>query len=782
MNKLFSTSRPNFEKPSSYAFDNSIFGSSPPKHGLFEGIGSGSIGTSTTGRPAVQRGRTTSSQGGFRVPSTSPNDGLDRDAEGDSEEEDDEDMDDEEDEDDDMEEYEDDDFEEQEQLSAQRRAKPQNRSSQSVVSRTSTNDLEPGPTLVRPGAKQSQFDFVALANGLTSSNERVTLQESDQLILETERLIEKVHESLHSDSPEKRSDVLGEVSRDLLSVWQSSTKVATKGNFSSSRSGSAIGISHASRLANLLLALHHPPHLAHERSTSALALVPTRSDSKRHTPIPKILLDWLNNTYSGVSEVELVLKEARGYSQHASFWEAVHVTAVRGNFSQTLQLLQGAKYELAETAQIDGLGQTGYSGSNLRYANDATRAAIDLLRECPAVVSGDWDVKGHDWGIFRQRIQQVYLGLQEFAEGESASRQSVLQPFQAAHFGISQSQASFQLSVASRKAESKVPWSIYENLRKLYQLMLGNEEEILTISADWIEAVLGLTVWWNGEEEDHAAGSLAASRRSIMRSQRTRPIDVDPIKAYTQRMSSSLAAVIENSDEDFSVNTVDRFEVGLACIMDDNIEGVLQILKGWSYAIATAVAELASAGGWFMRANGLMDQFDQSDLLVLSYNEQQPRGMSKDDLQLTYANLLVSKGQLASQDGGKSREGWEVAIQVLGRLDDSITASERIEQVLNDLPLESAVKVDKITQLCHSMGLEQHALSIAHVRSRCPSQDYKLIGTEICRSSPHKHPELWGHPPLLCPSSRCTTDPRSATGTCCPLSHQISSISSIGRA
>lgn len=735
MNSLFSTSRPYFEQPSAYHFDDAAFGSSPPKHGLFEGIGSGSIGTSTTGRPAVQRGRTTSAAGGFRVPSSSPED-----ARGDDED----DMDEDEDEEDEEEDEEDEEDEAEaeanahEHFAAQRRAKIQTAFSQSAASRTSA-DLEPGPTLVQAGAKQTQFDLLALAKALTPATDRPTLHEPDHVVLETERLVERVHESLHSDTPEQRSHVLAEVAQELAAAWQTASKSAPKTTSS---------LSHASRLANLLLTIHHPPQLHHHQRTTALSLVPTQPESRRYTPVPKILLDWLNKTYSGVSEVELVLKESRGYSQNASFWEAVHVTAVRGNFAQTLQLLQGANLEVAETAQLDGLGTTGYTGSHLRFANDALDAAAHVLRECPAVASDDWDIKGHDWNIYRQRVHQVYVNLQEFAEGESLSRQSVSQPFQASHFGISQSQASFQLSVASRKAESKVPWSVYENLRKLYQLLLGNEEEILTISADWIEAALGLTIWWNGEDHDSTQGTLAASRRSLMRSQRVRPVDVTPIQAYRQRMSAALAAVIENSDEDFSVSTTDNFEVGLACIMDDNIEAVLQILRGWSLTVASAVAELASAGGWFARANGLMDQFDQSDLMVLSYNEEQPRGLSKDNLLIAYSALLSAKAQLTRKDGQTS-EGWEVAIQVLGRLDDSITANDRIERILNDLPLESAGRVDKITQLCHSMGLEQHALSIAQVVSFVRYLWPQLTSIEICRPPPHQHRELWRYPSLL---------------------------------
>ncbi|KAI8933509.1 hypothetical protein NX059_009246 [Plenodomus lindquistii] len=710
MNTLLDpNARPIFTKPTSYGFDNSIFNSSPPKHNYLEGIGHGSIGTSSSGRPSIPRGRPASGGGlgaaGFQVPDTSSDDGMGRDAEGESDDDDeyDDDMDDE------------DDYDDDEQHAAPRRAKTQNSFSQSVVSRASTNDMEPGPTLVRAGVKQKKFDFVALAKSQTASSESATLQDPDNAILETERLVEKVHDSVHSGTAEARADVLSVTTRDLVALWHASSKNASKANMPSSRSGEPSGLTHASRLADLLLSIHHPPPTAHIQQTSALSLIPSRSESKTYTPIPKVMLDWLNNTYPGMQEVDVVLKESRGYSKHPAFWESVHVTVVRGYFSQAIKLLQGAKLEFAESAQNDGLGNTGYTGAHLRYANDAMRAAIDLIHECPAVANGDWDIKGHDWNIFRQRVHQVYNGLEEMAEGESASRHSISQPFQASHFGISQTQASFQLSVASRKAESKVPWTVYENLRRLYQLLLGNEEEILTISADWIEATLGLSIWWNGEEEQEVGqGSLAASRRSLMRSQRVRSVDLTPVKAYCQRLSAALAAVTASSDDDFGVNVVDRFEIGLASILDDNIEAVLQIMRGWSLTMASAVAEIANAGGWFARGNGLMDQFDQSDLMVLSYNEQQPKGVSKDDLQISYANVLASKGQLMGSNGQISREGWEIAIQVLSRLDDSIAAGGRIEQILNDLPLESAARVDKITQLCQRMGLERHALDIAH--------------------------------------------------------------------
>jgi hypothetical protein len=763
MNSLFGHSQPTFDRPGTFNMDRSLYGSSPPKPALFEGIGANSIGTSNSGRAAVPRGRTTSGHG-YGLSSSPLGPADEEDAEG----EDDDDMDEDEyDDDDDMDEE---DEREHEQLSAQRRANAQNRFSQSMVSRASADELEAGPSLVRAGAKQTKFDLLAIAKGLTPELHRVTLQDSEYTIIATERLMETVQTSFQSDAIEQRTEVLGRVAQDLVALWKASAQANDM-----SRAGGAApeGVSLASPLASLLLSLHHPPPAGHTQRTSALSLVPSKPDARHLTPIPKVLLDWLNTTYYGLSEVDLVLREKRGFSSHTSFWEAVQAACLRGNFSAALQLLQGAQLEHAATAQDDGLGSKGYTGAHLRCANDAVREAISLLRECPAVVSEDWDVRGHDWSIFRQRVHQSYINLQDFAEGDSRSRKSVPQPLTASHFGISQSQANFQLSVASRKAESKVPWSIYENLRRLYQLLLGNEEEILDLSADWIEAVLGLTIWWNGEEEEQQGqGSLAASRRSVMRSQRIRSVDVTPVKAYCRRLSSALAAMVENSDDEFSVNTTDRLEVGIACVFDENVEGALQILSSWSITVGSAIAEVASAGEWFTRANGIMDQFDQSDLMVLSYNEQQNAGVTQDDFLVAYSRLLATQGQLRDANGQASSEGWELAIQVLGRLDDGVTGGGRIEEILDDLPLDSSVRVDKITRLCHDLGFSHHALTIALVRSLLA---ITRSTTNFSRDTPTTSGPTRRTMATLCYTTRAhTTLPRSKKSCAC-LSLTVSS-------
>ncbi|KAF1955420.1 hypothetical protein CC80DRAFT_493301 [Byssothecium circinans] len=695
-NTLFGTSRPNFQPQGQWNF--STINSSPPRHGVLEGIGSGSYKASTSGRPGSQRGRTTSS--GWRLPSSPP-----RPAEG-QEEADEEDEDMEDDEDEDMEEDETDD----DQLHALRRPRPQNPLSQSVASQTSAIESVSGPAIVRMGEKQEKYQLSDLARGLTPSNDRISLHEPDAIILETERLLEKLADSFANDAPEKRAGVLGDVAQELLGVWQ--TTLQTSRSLASSRTGAFSALSNAAKLSDLLMNIHHPRPVASPSRFGAPSLALARIGTDNYTPIPKILIDWLNKYRSTASEVDMVLKETKGYSKHEYFWDAVHASAFRGEFDKTLELLRGANFSVAYTAQDDEAGASGYKEYQCRYAEEAVQVAMNLIRECPAVRVDDWDIKGSDWSIFRKHAKQACDDLEELSEGDSKSRHSVSQPFQASHFGISQSQASFHLSVASRKAESKVPWSVYQNLSRLYLLLLGHEEEIIAISADWIDATLGLTIWWDGEEVEVAPGSLAASRQSIAQARRIREVDVVPIKAYCTRMSSAFAAVL-GSEEEFTINTTDRFEVGVACIVDDNVEAALQILRGSSLVIASAVAEVATGGRWLKPPDDIMDGFDASDLMVLSYTERHPTGVSQDELLATYSKLLTSKGEITSQDGKTKREGWELAIQVLGRLDDTVLANERIERILDQLPLQSAERVDKITQLCHNMGLSKQALGIA---------------------------------------------------------------------
>ncbi|KAJ4358055.1 uncharacterized protein N0V89_002634 [Didymosphaeria variabile] len=651
-----------------------FLGSSPPKNELFEGVGSGHFRTSSEGRPGSQRGRASSS--GFGRFPNSPT------ATREFQVPDDDEM-----EEDDAEGEEDDELDNPHE----RRIRTRDSLSQSLASRSSVGEYNAGQRVVQSGSKQHQYDLTNLAKGLTSKADRGTLVESDNVILETERLLAKLQDA--SDGEGSKAKPLGDTAQGLLALW---------------RTSSAKKLSNATTLAELLFGIHHPDRLVAEERTLSASRALIQRHSESFAPIPKVLLEWLNTQRPVDDEINTVLSQPGGYSGHVYFWDIVQVTALRGQLTTTLELLTGANFSVAHTAQDDE-GTPGYRGSKLEYATHAAQEAVNLLRQCPAL-NDDWNVKGHDWSIFRQLARQAKRNLEDLAEGESQARFSMSQSLGGSYFGLSQSRANFSLSTHSRKVECKVPWSVYDRLLKFYNNLIGDEGELVTCSETWIEATLLLTIWWDGEEDLLAQGSLAATRRPLSQSQRSQISDV---KAYTERLAAALAYVLDGGDESFTLMTNNVFEVGVASILDDNVEGTLYILRSLSLVAASAVAEVASAGGWLKRSDGIFGHLDQSDLMLLSFNQPIRTGLSKDDLLVAYADQLSPRDQLKSQDGNISRPGWELAIEILGRLDDTALGNERIQKILDELPLASAEQVDKVTQLCHSMGLSDLAFSIA---------------------------------------------------------------------
>ncbi|KAF2801719.1 uncharacterized protein BDZ99DRAFT_552765 [Mytilinidion resinicola] len=557
-------------------------------------------------------------------------------------------------------------------------------------------------------SRQRKYDFLTIAKGIVGPPAR-ELTEPDEMILETEKLLGRLSESENNNNPMARSETIADVAQQLLRLWRQFSRTSFKSSVhGAGPPNTESSITKANYLVSLLLQLHYPAPPSNLGRSSMFGL--SRRDAQRSSPIPKILLDWMNTYHRPDTEIGHVLREQRGYSANPGYWDAVKYSVLRGNFAATIKLLKGGRFDVAETAPIDGFGDQGYEGVQLKNINAVVSDAIALIQECPAVASDDWDVKGHDWNLFRKQVSQTISDLREFAEGDSPNRTS--QQSESDPFGMSASHNN--LTMQSRKAESNVPWSIYENLLVLYNQLLGSPDEILGIAVDWTEAVLGLAIWWDGDDEDGPKGSLAASRRSLARSHGTRVADVTPTSAYRQKLCSALARVIEMNDSSLSINVSSPTDVGLACIFDGNLEGLAYILQNWSVVLVTAVVEIASADNWLKPAsNDDVDGFDKSDLMVLSYGRQGEKHLDKDDMLIRYAECLRRKDIVRSPNLQTTQEGWELAIQVVGRLDDENLANEFIGRMLRSLELSSRERVDKILDLCTSLGFVDQSNTVA---------------------------------------------------------------------
>jgi hypothetical protein len=365
--------------------------------------------------------------------------------------------------------------------------------------------------------------------------------------------------------------------------------------------------------------------------------------------MPQALLKWLDTYHVPfVDDFDRVHMTRPSPAADEQFWDSVFASLLRGKLDQLICLLKDAGWENAYTATEDGSFAAGYTGAQLENTNDVIDQVIDILETCPAVQHANWDVKSGEWNAFRHRVRRAIDDLETLSGGDLDQSRSANNMFQQ-----SLDESTMSMSTASRRAESRVPHSVATNVSTLYRLLLGEVEDIMLTSQDWLEASIYLTVWWDGSD-DFGAGDLSRSgmRKSV--AQKPREVDVSPLAAYRARLSDAFAKVLQEPDEVFSPNTNDVVEVGLACILEDNVAGAIGVLRTLSMPITVSLVELATIGDWLpfpppQRHDHLLDQgFSKEDLLVLSHGPTQANSdvIDRDRLLGEYADLLAGRPQV----------------------------------------------------------------------------------------------------------------------------------------
>ena len=485
-------------------------------------------------------------------------------------------------------------------------------------------------------------------------------------------------------------------------------------------------------LAALLLQLRHPPTakgkqaLAVTRLSRSSALAKSFQGSptmENPTAFPKILIDWMEKEHNAYqSTINEVQSWHPNPTAHSNYWDIIHVCIMRGKLGEAVRILRRSKFHHARTAREDGQGNEGYNGLQVKNIERVVNRALQVLELCPALQDDDWNVTGNEWIIFRKRVQQAMEDLGTFAEGRDRDTDSAQSTFESSNFGLRDTTMS--LTQSTRKAESRVPWTVYQKLKVMYGILLGEPTEILSSAQDWVEATIGLTVWWNGDDDDDiAVNSLAQTRRSLRPSQSRGPrlVDVNAIPAYLQRLAYAFAWSTDDTDDDlFQINSMNPVEIGLASLFEGNVAGVIGLLRGWSLPVVSAVVEIASAGGWFEASagNNLMDlDLDENDRSVLNGHSTQGPPMTRDTILMEYASALSKKAVIQRSDGKVAYEGWELSITILSRLDDDSVAQKRVGELLNRLDLNSDSRMNKILEVCQDFNLIKEARSITEVSS-----------------------------------------------------------------
>ena len=602
---------------------------------------------------------------------------------------------------------------------------------------SSIGQIPRGLKRTRSGKPRESGDAVMadIARGLVQSVPTANIGEPDDFILRTEAIVAKLDED-YQQAPQRVEEAAATAAAQLSRLWARYGKARTKEGSIGPMTEDAL--TEATYLASLLVQTHiphttrasQPPPVA--RPNRSLAH-PKPIASSVSVPVPRALLNWLNEHHNPFPDDFNAVNMFRpSPSANDTFWDLVLSELVRGNFTHAIRLLRDAGWENAVSAQDDGSAVAGYEGMQLEYAEEVVDRCVRIMEMCPAVKDDNWDIKGTDWALFRRRVRNALQELETIAkeapgpdelDDELGGSRNVFAP------------SNMSLSASTMRANSRVPWTIYENLVHVYRILLG-DDAILQVAQDWLEAAILLTVWWDGEDSDGIAQTqgLRQSRRGV-NGGATREVDVAPLLSYRRRLAESFKIAVDEVD-DFEIDTLDPIQVGLACILEDANAGVVGIVRTMSPAVTATIVDLAAMSRWLPRSGQPQDRtllqqegFSGEDLMVLSHGAGPQKShdgeLDHDEVLGRYADMLADHDVFEASNPADEREGWEVAVSVLGRLEDKEAAQAKIADIFDQMEFEDGSRVDKVLGLCADMGLDEQSRGIAEV---CCSVHIGAIG------------------------------------------------------
>lgn len=568
---------------------------------------------------------------------------------------------------------------------------------------------------VRSGARRRDFKFAPLAKDLYTQLGHAAITESPALVLNTEAQIRRLYDDGVgvSEDAQKLDETLASVAGEVAKLWSSYADSLPKSN---EEHAAVIGPGpHASNfekanyVANLALQVHHTRL--------------NEGDRLRTEPLTETLFRWLDTNHNFYPDKFDEIKRHRpSPACHGLFWQTVFIALLRGKVAEAQGLLRSAGWGHVRKGHRSEYAYTGQSLSNVERAVADT---CEMLAHCPGI-EDNWDIWSSDWTLSRVRARGQLEQLRRFAEGRDAA--GVL-----GESNLSDSTSTYgrqSLAGLARKAESQVPWDIYENLNIVFEIVLGSRTAILEAAQDWCEATVGLFGWW---DEDKTEKHFQPSRSlSLML-----PGQSHAAEGYLDRLARSFHTAV---DSDFPLNTLNSVEVGMACVFEGNTKGLIGLLRAWSLPIAAAVAEIASLGGWLPphKRNAIlgMEDLDMDDLDVLGMDPASPDEVDgiKDNTLITYAQELAGFRALSSikDKDGVPRDGWELAIHVLGRMDSpersEETVGELVKLLMEDLDVDSGMTVDKVWRLLNELGMIPYAEETAETYGEILARDSHRYG------------------------------------------------------
>ncbi|KAI5462464.1 hypothetical protein BGZ63DRAFT_423719 [Mariannaea sp. PMI_226] len=554
------------------------------------------------------------------------------------------------------------------------------------------------------------FHFAAIAKDLYTHQEPARVVEPSHLILQTEDLVCRLYEEGvgTEDNAEKMDNSLASITYRLVRLWNDYVEELPQPegeDFATIGPGAeATPFEKASYIAHLILRIHH-------------TRFDSDTDNEKTPPLPEILFDWMQTSHNLYpDQVREISRYKPSPACHSLFWQTVRCTLLRGDVAGASQLLKNAGWE---NVRRGPRGEFAYTGKALENVRRFSAALCDTLDQCPGARS-EWDIWNSNWTLFRIQARGSLDRLALFAEGKDQGLDdSMNEKF---------SPQSESLSTLARKASSQIPWDIYENLQTIYSIILGNHDAIMEVAQDWCEATIGLLGWWDDGNQRHK--SLKISHSQTFSASASRSTGTDD---YFERLATAFHLAIES---DLNPNTLNPVEVAIASVFEGNVNAILGFLRIWSLPVACTVAEIASLGNWLPATETMstlpMDSLDLDDLALLGVSQPGPDEVEgiKDTSLVLYARELAGIAQLSPE-----RDGWEMAIHVLGRMDSAERSEQTVGELLRDLLAtldeNSSVMVDKIWRILNDLGMINYAEETAETFAEILSKKSHRYGEAL---------------------------------------------------
>jgi homoaconitase len=542
---------------------------------------------------------------------------------------------------------------------------------------------------LRGSRRGQEFHFATIARDLYKQQDTAQLTEPPELILKTEELVCRLYDEGvgPDDDQEKMDNSLANIAARLLMLWRrhvdelpqpEGEDLATIGPGEQEEP-----LVKATWVAGLLLRMHH-----------------TRDDDDAQpAPLPEILFDWMDKGGHNLQpdQVRLLSQYRPSPASHSLYWQVLRSTLLRGDATSAARLLRNAGWEHVRKGPR---GEKAYTGKALDSVRRFASVTADVLDQCPAT-KGEWDIWNSNWTLFRIKAKAELDRMALFAEGKDQGPDDSMDEYSA---------EGQSMSTMVKKASSQLPWDVYENLQTVYGIICGKEDAIMDTAQDWCEATIGLFGWWDDGSQGSRPSRLRASLS--LRASTTMGSSGD----YFERLSAAFHLVIQS---DLNPNAMNPIEVALASVFEGNINAVIGFLRTWSLPIACSVAEIASLGGWLPPPEAAplpLGTLDAEDLALLGVS--QP---AEDEIEgIKDATLVLYARELAGIENlSPDRNGWEMAIQVLGRMDLPEKSEETVGELLRDLlatlDIHSGHVVDKMWRILNDLGMINFAEETAEV-------------------------------------------------------------------